>query len=144
MQYGSALPRRRGKRTRPKAARLAPEQLDERTTERLFDEGESDEKVVHGRHFARNGDDARALRAANEDLVLNLTDSHVPLIRYEWHNQAGETMVVEAVWPFDSSPSASFRGPDIRRSGGHDSWRPRDAADHSTPEAYPRTGPHPA
>ena len=137
MQHESALPRWRVKRTRPKAARLAPEQLDEGTTEWLFDEGQSDEKVsVHGRHFARNGDDASALRAANEDLVHDLTDGQVPLIRYEWHNQAGDTMVVEAVWPFDSSPSVSSRGPDLRHSGDQDSWRPRDGSDRWTPQAH--------
>ena len=112
MQHVSGLGGRRGKRTRPKAARLAPKQLDEGATDRLFD-GESDEDVVNGRHFAGHGEDPSALVAANADVVLDLIDGHVPLIRYEWRNQAGETMVVEAAWPFDSSQSADFGAPDI-------------------------------
>lgn len=142
MKNRADLGRRRRKRTRPKAARLAPELVDEGTTERLFDGESEEEEVVQGRHFAGNGDDHGSRLAANADVVLNLTKSQPPLIRYEWHNRAGETMVVEAVWPFDSSPSAEFRGPDIRRAGGHDGWRPREAGDHRTPEPQARVGNH--
>lgn len=128
--------RRRGRRTRPKAARLAPDHLDEGATERLFDGG-SDEDVVNGRHFAEDGDDSGALLAANADVVLDLVDNHVPLIRYEWRNQAGDTMVVEAAWPFDSSQTAKFGAPDIRLSDGHDGRRSRRPADHSGPGNEP-------
>jgi hypothetical protein len=143
VQHRSDLRRRRAKRTRPKAARLALEQVDEGTTERLFD-GETDEEVVYGRHFANRGDDPGALLAANEDVLLNLTGARVPVIRYEWHNQAGETLIVEAAWPFDSTPPVELRGPDIRRSGGYDSWRPREAPGHRTSEAHARRGAHQA
>jgi hypothetical protein len=132
VQHGSVLRLRRGKRTRPKAARLAPDQLDEGATERLFDGG-SDEDVVNGRHFADDGDDRSALLAANADVVLDLVDGHVPLIRYEWRNQAGDTMVVEAAWPFDSSQTAQFGAPDIHLSGGHDGRRSRAPVDRSGP-----------
>jgi hypothetical protein len=100
------------KRTRPKAARLVPEQVDEGTTERLFDADVGDD-VVGGRHFAGNGQNPSALRAANAEVVLDLTDGHVPLVRYEWRNQAGETMIVEAAWPFDASTSAAFGEPKV-------------------------------
>ena len=65
------------------------------------------------------------------DVVLDLIDGHVPLIRYEWRNQAGETMVVEAAWPFDSSQSANFGAPEISLSGRHDRGRTREPANHS-------------
>jgi hypothetical protein len=129
VRHGSAL-RRRGKRTRPRAARLVPDQLDEGATERLFD-AEPDEDVVNGRHFADDGDDRTTLLAANADVVLDLVDDHVPLIRYEWHNQAGETIVVEAAWPFDPSQAARFGAPDVRLSGGHDGSHSRGPANHS-------------
>ncbi len=129
VQHWSDLERQRGKRTRPKAARLVPEQVDEGTTERIFD-SESDEQVVPGRHFAGDDDDPNALLAANEDVLLDLTDGHVPLIRYEWRNQAGETMVVEAAWPFDSPQSAEFGAPQIRRSDSYDRRQPRDTGNH--------------
>jgi hypothetical protein len=130
----SAQGRQRAKRKRPKASRLTPAQVDVGSTERLFDDEPDEEELVHGRHFARAGDDRNQLVAANADLLLDLTRSEIPLIRYEWHNRAGETMVVEAVWPFDAVPSASLREPDARRNSGHDGWRPREAADHRTPE----------
>jgi hypothetical protein len=126
LQHGWVPWRRRGRRTRPKAARLAPDQLDEGATERLFD-GRPEEDVVNGRHFAEAGDDRGALLAANADVVLDLVDNHVPLIRYEWRNQAGDTMVVEAAWPFDSSQTAKFEAPDIRLNSGHDGPRSRKA-----------------
>lgn len=119
-----------------------PAQLDEGTTERLFDGTSDDEEVVHGRLFAGTGDDRSERLARNADVVLDLTRSHQPLIRYEWHNQAGERMVVEAVWPFDGAPSAELRGPDIRPNGAHDGWRPREASDHRTPEPHARMGDH--
>jgi hypothetical protein len=37
-------------------------------------------------------------------LTIDLTDERRPLVRYEWRNQAGETLVVEASWPVDGAP----------------------------------------
>jgi hypothetical protein len=129
---------RRAKRTRPKAARLRPEQVDDGTTDQLFDDelvqSDLDDNVVHGRHFAANGDDSRALRAANENVVLDLVEGRVPLIRYEWRNRAGETMVVEAAWPFDRSQSAELGVPGVRRIDGNGE-QSREAADRSTSRA---------
>ena len=80
---------------------------------------------MNGRHFADHTEDRNVLLAANADVVLDLVDSHVPLIRDEWRNQAGETMVVEAAWPFGASQAARFGAPEISLSSEHDRRRSR-------------------
>jgi hypothetical protein len=100
-----------------------PERVDEGSTVRLFEDrvttagdlgspevgdGADDhhviEDAVRGRHFARRGERPSALRAATDEVVLDLTDAITPLVRYEWRSPAGETIVVEAAWPFARQP----------------------------------------
>lgn len=119
MEHGSDLRPGRVRRTRPKAARLVPQSVDEGSTDRLFvDECLQDE--VRGRHFAGSADKQSTVRAANEDVVLDLVDGHAPLLRYEWHTRAGETMIVEAAWPFDTSPSTALDRSAVRREPAFD------------------------
>jgi len=102
-----------------------PERVDEGATDRLFDEAstvvddEHSADDLQGRHFAGNGVRPTELRAGNEAVVHDLTAGTGPLVRYEWRNQAGETMIVEAAWPF-ATKSADFGEPSVRREPGFD------------------------
>lgn len=90
------------RRKRGKAARLQPVGEDASSTSRLFDATRP----------------VPTLGPASDDpvpLEPEIPSPEAPLVRYEWRNAAGETLVVEAAWP--SPPTGN--GADLEAGNGH-------------------------
>lgn len=80
------------RRKRGKAARLQPAGEDTSSTSQLFDLT----RLV-ANESASVGESASAPEATAPP--SNGEASAEPLLRYEWRNAAGETLIVEAAWP---------------------------------------------